>query len=289
MNQPPKITVVTPSYNQGAYLEQTILSVLGQDYPNLEYFVVDGGSTDESVEVIKRYESRLAWWVSEKDRGQSHAINKGFARATGDIVCWLNSDDFYLPGVLTKVAQFLAADDFIYGDCLSFSQTGRRCLINRPPAHDPALLGLTDYIVQPSSFWRRSLWEKTGSLNEDVHYAFDWEWYLRAQKLGTFRKCDVIFSAYRFHEAHKSSSGGIKRAQEIASVARTHGSPEAGAHYQFALDHAAVLRKYEDLVVRMQGRGLRRAAQLARWSTPALWSLPLGIDFDKVRTCFRML
>jgi glycosyltransferase involved in cell wall biosynthesis len=285
----PKITVVTPSYNQGAFIEQTILSVLGQRYENLEYIIVDGGSTDTSVEVIKRYEADLAWWVSEKDRGQSHALNKGFARATGDILCWLNSDDFFFPGVLHAVARFLETDDLIYGDCVSFSDTGSRCLVNRPPRHDPALLGLTDYIVQPSSFWRRSLWEKTGTLNEELHYAFDWEWFLRAQKLGSFRKCDIVFSAYRFHAAHKSASGGKMRAQEIASVARAYGSAEADRHYQFALDHFADLRKYEDLSLRMKGRGLGRHAQLARLASPALWSLPSGIEFDKVRTCFRML
>lgn len=285
----PKITVVTPSYNQGAFLDQTILSVLGQRYENLEYIIVDGGSTDESVEVIKRYESAVAWWVSEKDRGQSHALNKGFARATGDILCWLNSDDFLFPGVLHTVARLLESDDFIYGDCVSFSQTGGRCLVNRPPRHDPVLLGFTDYIVQPSSFWRRTLWEKTGTLNEELHYAFDWEWFLRAQKLGSFRKCDVIFSAYRFHDAHKSASGGGKRAQEIASVARAHGGAEADRHYQFALGHSAALRKYEDLALRLKGRGLVRHAQLARWASPALWKLPPGLEFDKVRMCFRML
>jgi glycosyltransferase involved in cell wall biosynthesis len=289
VNHVPKITVVTPSYNQGAYLEQTILSVLGQGYENLEYIIVDGGSTDESVEIIKRYASQLAWGISEKDGGQADALNKGFGRATGDILCWLNSDDFLLPGVLSTVARFLEADDLIYGDCLSFSQKGSRCLINRPPRHDPALLGLMDYIVQPSSFWRRSLWEKTGPLNAELHYAFDWEWFLRAQKIGSFRKCDVIFSAYRFHDAHKSSSGGTKRACEIASVARTHGGEDAGPHYEFALDHAAALRKYEDLAQRMRGRGLQNHARLARWASPALWTVPAGIDFEKVRTCFRML
>ncbi|MEI9897633.1 MAG: glycosyltransferase [Chthoniobacter sp.] len=202
MTSLPKITVVTPSYNQGAFLEQTILSVLGQLYDNLEYIVIDGGSTDDSAAVIQRYESSLAYWVSEKDRGQSEALNKGFSRATGDILCWLNSDDFLLPGALHEVArQFREPVDLIYGNCLSFSDKGTRSIVNRPPQHDRDLLALVDYIVQPSTFWRRSLWEKTGPLNEAIHYAFDWEWFLRADRIGVLRKADFIFSAYRFHDA----------------------------------------------------------------------------------------
>src|SRR6202012_3617872 len=143
----PRITVVTPSYNQGAFLEQTIRSVLGQLYPNLEYFVFDGGSTDESVDIIKRYESQLAGWVSEKDRGQSNALNKGFARATGDILCWVNSDDFLLPGALHEAARRLGeGPDLIYGKCLSFSDTGKRALVNIPPEHDRELLTMVDYL-----------------------------------------------------------------------------------------------------------------------------------------------
>jgi len=285
----PKITVVTPSYNQGAYLEQTIASVLGQRYENLEYMIIDGGSTDDSAEIIRRYESQLAYWVSEKDSGQAQAINKGFARATGDILCWLNSDDFLLPGVLHHVARHLSAgDDLIYGDCLSFAEQGHRARVNRPPAHDLEWLKVVDYVVQPSSFWKRSLWEKTGPLNEDLHYAFDWDWYLRASALGNVRKVDRIFSAYRFHDAHKSSHGGVKRAQEIVDVAKLRGGEAAARHYQFAFDHAADLRTFESWVLRLQGRGLRQRGP-ARWLTPGLWTLPADLDLEKVRECFKML
>src|SRR5512134_129792 len=106
----PKISIVTPSFNQGKYLERTIRSVIEQDYPNLEYIIIDGGSTDESVEIIRKYEKHLAYWVSEPDRGQSHAINKGFDRATGEIFGWLNSDDWYVPGALKAVAEAFAAN-----------------------------------------------------------------------------------------------------------------------------------------------------------------------------------
>ena len=285
----PKITVVTPSYNQGAFLGQTIASVLGQRYENLEYIVMDGGSTDDSVEIIRRHESQLAFWTSERDSGQAQALNRGFARATGDILCWLNSDDFLLPGVLHEVARLLTEQDgLIYGDCLSFAQRGNRARVNRPPVHDIELLKIVDYIVQPSSFWTRSVWEKTGALNEELHYAFDWDWYLRASAQSRVRKVDKIFSAYRFHDAHKSSHGGEKRAREIVTVAGLRGGENAARHYQFALDRADALRKYENWVLRLKGRGINRD-HLARWATPSLWTLPSGLNFEKVRECFKML
>ncbi|MEO6847698.1 MAG: glycosyltransferase family 2 protein [Chthoniobacterales bacterium] len=290
MNPLPKISVITPSYNQASFLEQTILSVLGQGYKNLEYIIMDGGSTDNSAEVIKRYERQLAYWVSEKDSGQSDAINKGFARATGDILCWLNSDDFFLPGILHEVAKnFENFDGFIYGDCISFSDTGVRCLVNRPPAYDRELLGILDYIVQPSTFWARTLWEKTGILNQNLHYAFDWDWFLRASEFGDLRKCNTIFSAYRFHDAHKSASGGEKRMEEIISVASMRGGERAARHYQFAKDNLATLRKHEHLARRIKGRGISNYLEKARWAFPSLWQLPTGIDFNKVRTCAGML
>ena len=285
----PKITVVTPSYNQGAFLEQTIASVLGQRYENLEYIIMDGGSTDDSAAIIRRHEAQLAYWVSEKDTGQAQALNKGFARATGDIFCWLNSDDFLLPGVLHEVARILGEEDgLIYGDCLSFTERGTRAGVNRPPVHNLDLLKFVDYIVQPSTFWTRSLWEKTGPLNEELHYAFDWDWYLRASELGKVRKVDRIFSAYRIHEAHKSSHGGGKRAQEIVKVAHVRGGEDAARHYQFALEHAPDLRKYDSWASRLKGGSLHRR-HLGRWLVPSLWTLPAGLDFGKVLECFKML
>jgi glycosyltransferase involved in cell wall biosynthesis len=286
----PKITVVTPSYNQAPFLEQTIRSVLGQLYDNLEYIVIDGGSNDGSVEILQRYASQLTYWVSEKDRGQAEALNKGFSRATGDIFCWLNSDDFLLPGALAEVARaFREPVDFIYGDCISFSDKGTRSLVNRPPEHSRELLTIVDYVVQPSSFWRRSLWEKTGRLSEELHYAFDWEWFLRADLLGKFQKVGFIFSGYRFHDAHKSSHGGEKRAREIVSVAHSHGGEDAARHYQFAIEHIELLKKFENTALRLKGRGVKEHLQWARRLTPALWSLPPGIDLTKLRQCVNML
>jgi len=286
----PRITIVTPSYNQGRFLEQTILSVLGQGYENLEYIIIDGGSTDDSLDVIRRYEKELAYWVSENDGGQAEAINKGFSRATGDIFCWLNSDDFLLPGTLKSVPTELGnGADLIYGNCLSYSEEGGRCLINRPPAYDAHLLALVDYIVQPSSFWTRSLWEKTGDLNAALHYAFDWEWFLRAAQVGNLRKSDVLYSAYRFHSLHKSGSGGEGRNEEIYRVAAAHGDDCAREHYEFCRTNLTWLRTYESWRLRLQGRGIRSADSLARWIVPPLWNLPPGIEFTKLRFCLGML
>lgn len=286
----PLISVITPSFNQACFLEQTILSVLGQGYEPLEYLILDGGSTDGSVEVIRRHERSLAYWISKKDGGQAAAINEGFPRAKGEILCWLNSDDFFLPGILHKVAAaFDSGADLIYGDCLSFSDKGSRCVINRPPAHDPQELGLSDYIVQPSAFWRRALWERTGPLNKALRYAFDWEWFLRASRTGVFRKQDDIFSAYRFHAEHKSSTGGEARRAEICRVAAEHGGEVAKLHYEYVSNHLGALRSAEQWRRRIAGRGLQRFETVARWLHPELWRLPAGVSYVNAQKCLRML
>jgi glycosyltransferase involved in cell wall biosynthesis len=286
----PRVTVVTPSFNQGNFLEQTILSVLGQRYENLEYIIMDGGSADGSLGIIQKYSNNLAFWAAEKDGGQADALNKGFAKATGDILCWLNSDDFLLPGALQRVvAEFRDEDDLIYGACLSFSETGRKCVVNRPPEHDYEELCLQDYIVQPSSFWRKSLWDKTGPLESSLHYAFDWEWFLRASKLGFFRRSKTIFSAYRFHADHKSSTGGEVRRREICDVAARTGSSRSRCAYDFASCNIETLRNSEQLRGRLLGRGLESWQELARWFYPQLWRMPKGVDFGSVRSAFRMI
>lgn len=222
----PKITVVTPSFNQGQFLEETILSVLGQRYPNLEYVIMDGGSTDGSVEIIRRYEQHLAWWVSEKDRGQAAAINTAFGKASGDILAWLNSDDMYLPGTLSYIAARLnpERDELLFGNCLHFVQNAPMAFGSHVrPSHEQTDLTLTDYIIQPSSFWTRKAWLQTGALDDSFDFAFDWEWFIRARKAGvTFIPEDKYLSVYRIHDDHKTGTGGERRRKEIASIYGRH-------------------------------------------------------------------
>ena len=218
----PKITIITPSYNQGQFLEETIQSVLGQCYPNLEYIVMDGGSTDNSVEIIKKYEKHLAYWTSAKDGGQSAAINTGFSRATGDILGWLNSDDMYLPGALQHIASRLdaAKPEIVFGNCLHIRESNADTFGSNVVYHHGKLpLTVHDYIIQPSSFWTKSAWDAVGALDESLTYIFDWEWFLRAEKSNIrFKPLGKYLSLYRMHEAHKTGTGGSKRQLEIATV-----------------------------------------------------------------------
>lgn len=211
MNNYPRISIVTPSFNQGKYLEKTILSVLEQGYPNLEYIIIDGGSTDESVEIIRKYADRLTYWVSEPDRGQSHAINKGFERATGDIFGWLNSDDFLYPGALHEVSQFFDNNPGLMvlvggGDYLD--EAGELIVRTIPPKVDlEALYSWFDnYFWQPSTFIHRRAWEASGSLDESLNFAMDFDLWLRIAKLFSIATTAEVLSASLKHDDAKTTA-----------------------------------------------------------------------------------
>jgi len=245
----PKISVVTPSYNQGQFLEQTILSVLGQNYPYLEYIIIDGGSTDNSVEIIKKYADKLAYWVSESDHGQSHAINKGFEKSTGDILCWLNSDDIYMPDIFQFVTENLNINEsqILTGNCIHFSESDSEGVkaegCNIVQYFSEFDLQNADFITQPSTFWTRKTWESVGNLNEDIDFVFDWEWFLRAKQVGVkyLPVCKTL-SLYREHETHKTGTGGDKRQQEIIDLYLQFGENENAIVYKNLLLDKAKLK-----------------------------------------------
>ncbi len=213
----PRITVVTPSFNQAKYIKDTIDSVLSQNYPNLEYIVIDGGSTDSTVKILKSYRKKITW-ISEKDRGQTHAINKGLHRATGEIMAYLNSDDIYYPNALMQVASYYQKThaDWITGDCVVIDQQGKvspggwlvrsykRLLMI---FYSKTTLMLADSMLpQPSTFWSRRAWERVGDFNENYHYVMDYDYWLRMSQYYKPHDLNVVLSGFRAQPESKSQT-----------------------------------------------------------------------------------
>jgi glycosyltransferase involved in cell wall biosynthesis len=204
----PLVSIVTPSYNQVGYLEQTLQSVLNQDYPHIEYIVIDGGSTDGSIEIIDRYANQLAYWVSEPDEGQTDAINKGFKYAHGDILAWLNSDDLYRPGAVAEAVEFFRDHPeagMVYGDADYINDSGE--VIGQFPAAQ------TDYkrlrrgyvhIPQQASFFRARLWQMVGPLDPSFYFALDYDLWVRIAALAPIRYTPRTWAAFRLHRDAKS-------------------------------------------------------------------------------------
>jgi len=214
----PRVTIVTPSYNQAEYLEETIRSVLMQGYPNLEYIIIDGGSIDDSVEIIRRYEPWLSYWTSEPDRGQCHAINKGFAKSTGEIMAYLNSDDIYSPNTLSyAVTRIMASDcDILIGGMVVVEKEGEQVYFSRQvtPNQGPLIHQFPIFengrvekfqFIQPSMFWRQIIWEKTGEMNESYIYIMDREWCTRALAKGaSVHTVDDVLARFTLHSGSKT-------------------------------------------------------------------------------------
>ncbi len=226
-----KFSVVTPTYNQGAYIERTIDSVLSQGYPNLEFIIIDGGSKDNTVEVIRKYERHLAYWVSEPDRGQSHAINKGMARASGDYLTWLNSDDWYLPGALQRMSSLLVENPeagMLVGKGRMLHPSGKVDRLISPP-EKITLESLYGWLcggdfLQPASAFTRSAWEAAGPINEEIHIALDVDLWLRMAKSGVrFVTTEDVLAEALIHANAKTTAFEDLMRLDCALVIIKHG------------------------------------------------------------------
>ncbi len=200
----PLVTIVTPSFNQGKYIERTILSVLGQSYANVEYWVMDGGSTDETVSILEKYEDRIAGWVSEKDKGQTDAINKGFARANGEILAWINSDDVLKPNAVAEAVDYLMAHPevgLVYGDA-TFIDANDEVIGKFPAAQTDAKKLRQGYVHVPqqSAYWRAELWREVGPLDDSIYFAMDYDLWCRLAEVSEVKYLPGRdWGAFRLH------------------------------------------------------------------------------------------
>ncbi len=240
----PRISVVMPSYNQAQFVEETLRSVLLQGYPDLEFIAIDGGSTDSSVDLIQKYSPWLAYWVSEPDRGQSHAINNGFKRATGTIFAWLNSDDVFARNALGKLAEAAVEHpeaDLIYGDCDAIDRQGGfmfKCEQVRD-FDQRWLLEHGNIIAQPSAFFRRSAFEEIGGIDEELHYVMDWDLWLRLGARGRALYIPYLLSYMRIYPEAKSSAGDRVLFAELKHMLGKHGGSGLSDYFEKKLvwDH----------------------------------------------------
>jgi glycosyltransferase involved in cell wall biosynthesis len=204
----PKVSIITPSFNQGRYLEASIRSVLGQTYPDIEFIVVDGASKDESVEIIHKYQSHFAWWVSEKDQGHADALNKGFSHATGEILAWLNSDDLYYPNAVAEAVSVLQQHPgvgMVYGDAQLIDDAGAVVgqFASRQTDYRRLLRGSV-HIPQATTFFRTGLWRRVGPLDLSLFFSFDYDLWVKLAKVSQLLYVPKRWAQFRIHEAGKT-------------------------------------------------------------------------------------
>jgi glycosyltransferase involved in cell wall biosynthesis len=239
---------VTPSFGQGHFLERTLYSVVNQNYPTLEYIVQDGGSTDETVDVLRRFDGSLTRWTSEPDNGQGDAINRGFTHTSGEIMAYLNSDDLLLPGALAYVATYFAAHpevDVVYGHRAIIDEHDRQVGCQVLPRHDDRELTMLDFVPQETLFWRRSAWEAAGGqIDTSLHFAIDWDLLLRLRDSGAkMVRLPRFLGAFRVHDEQKTAAWNDQCLVECEALRRrVHG--RAISHDQAVARVAPYLRRH---------------------------------------------
>jgi glycosyltransferase involved in cell wall biosynthesis len=287
MGNHPKITIVTPNYNSGEYLEQTILSVLSQNYPNLEYIIIDGGSTDNSIDIIKRYASKLTYWTSENDNGLYHAVQKGFDKSTGEIMGWLNSDDMLHPKSLFTIGEvFSTLDDvkWLQGRPSFFDKTGRIIGVNPIQRWSKYhfYIGQYQWIQQESTFWRRTLWEQVGErVNVELKLAGDFELWLRFFQYQSLYSTSALIGGFRFRPNQLSNTNEIAYHTEVQHILKQH---------LISLNRKTLFKIFLFNIIHFGFRILKKigfsAFFMEKWIISKLFDLPKIITYDKINHKF---
>ena len=281
------VSVITPSFNQARYLEDTILSVLEQDYPKVEYIIIDGASTDRSVEIIHKYADKLAWWVSEKDTGQAEAVNKGLSRATGEILAWLNSDDTYLPGAISAAVKAFEENPdvvLVYGDMLAVDENGDTFNILRYNQLDLEDLLCFQIIGQPAVFFRRDVLEKAGNLDPGYHFLLDHHLWLRIALHGRILHVGQTWAAARYHPEAKNRAKAAEFGREAFRILDwvQRSQPESSLDRELASLLAKIGRRARASAHRVDARylldGGRPRAALKAWMRALLIHPPTAFS-----------
>ena len=257
----PTISIVVPSFNQGRFIGATLQSIIDQRYPNLELIIVDGGSTDNTLSVIKHYEAHLAWWVSEPDSGQTAAINKGFMRSTGEVMAWINSDDLVAPGALHRVADYFAKQpetQIVYGNRILIDKDGMEIGRWILPRHSNRVLKWADFVPQETLYWTRNAWNLIGArLDETFHFAMDWDFLLRlSAKQIEIQHLPVFLGLFRIHHQQKTSSQMSSVGQQEIQIIRRRELGFQPTRWQLILNTVPFLlvAKFHELGLSMERR-----------------------------------
>lgn len=266
---PPLVSIVTPSLNQGEFIEDTIRSVLGQDYMDIEYLVVDGGSRDGTIDILRQHGDALRW-TSGPDGGQSDAINRGLLATSGEILAWLNADDRYLPGAVRAAAEAFLEDptlDLVYGMADFIDRSGAPLGPCRhvAPWDLSRLVQRVNFIVQPAVFFRRAAFEAVGGLNADLHYVMDYDLWIRLGSRGHVRYLPRVLAEVRVHAATKTATGGLPRLAEMERMARRHGRRGVPEQYQREMIRALAEASFRAARERRARDAVRHAWRLTQY------------------------